>query len=65
MHVSVFLANPVVQISNKQIEIDFQMNANEQYCIVKSARIVGVCERTEPATSTVEHDIDCAFNKEN
>ena len=45
----------IVQTSYKKTEIDFQMNANELYPIVKPAIIVGICGQTELVTSFIEH----------
>ena len=36
----------IVQTSDKQTEIEFQMNANELYPIVKPTIIVGICGQT-------------------
>ena len=51
----------MVQTSDKQTEIDFQMNANELYPIVKSAIIVGICGETGLVTSFIEHAIRLRF----
>ena len=48
----------IVQTSDKQIEIDIQMNANELNPIVKPAIIVGICGQTGLVTSFIEHAID-------
>ena len=47
----------MVQTSDKQTEIDFQMNANELYPIVKPAIIVEICEQTGLMTSFIENAI--------
>ena len=47
----------MVQTSDKQTEIDFQMNANELYPIVKPAIIVEICEQTGLMTSFIQHAI--------
>ena len=48
----------IVQTSDKQIEIDIQMNANKLHPIVKPAIIVGICGQTGFVTSFIEHAID-------
>ena len=52
--------------SEKKTEIDFQMNANQLYPIVKPAIIVGMCAETGLVTSFVEHAIvgRLSFNRE-
>ena len=49
LHINILLF--IVQTSDKQTEIDFQMNANELYPIVKPAIIVGICGQTGLVTS--------------
>ena len=47
------------QTSDKRTEMDFQMNANELYSIVKPARIVGIFGQTTLVTSIGIYDIGC------
>ena len=48
----------IVQTStDTQTEIDFQMNANELYPIVKLAIIVGIFGQAGLVTSFIEHTI--------
>ena len=54
---SVFIA----QTSEKQNEIDFQINANELYSIVKPARTVGIFGQTTLMTSIGIHAIGCLY----
>ena len=47
----------IAQTADKQTEIDFQINANELYSIVKSARIVGIFGQNTLVTSIGIHAI--------
>ena len=54
----------IVQTSDKQTEINFQMNANELYPIVKPEVIVGICGQTRLVTSFTEHAIGMSCDHE-
>ena len=46
----------------QKTEIDFQMNANELYSVVKPAIIVAMCGQTGLVTSFIEHAIHWTYS---